>query len=101
MGGELMHCACLQVEGAVPESYYFRINGIPLYLKGANVIPMTMLPSNTTQAVIESMLTAAVEANQNLLRVWGGGLYHVSSALKCCRRGLPKYSASKAPLCIA
>eukprot|EP00878_Enallax_costatus_P005743 GHUV01006021.1.p1 GENE.GHUV01006021.1~~GHUV01006021.1.p1 ORF type:complete len:795 (+),score=131.60 GHUV01006021.1:561-2945(+) len=72
------------VKGAVPESYYFRINGIPIYLKGANVIPMTVIPSNTTTEVINTMLTAALEANQNLLRVWGGGLYHPQAFYDFC-----------------
>jgi hypothetical protein len=41
---------------------------------------MGVLPSNTTAALINATLRAAVDANMNLLRVWGGGLYHVSSS---------------------
>jgi beta-mannosidase len=70
----------LQVAGAVQESYYFKVNGLPIYFKGANVIPLSVLPSNVTAELTHSILEAAVESNQNLLRVWGGGLYHVSAA---------------------
>jgi hypothetical protein len=70
----------LQVAGAVQESYYFKVNGLPIYFKGANVIPLSILPSNVTAELTHSILEAAVESNQNLLRVWGGGLYHVSAA---------------------
>jgi beta-mannosidase len=70
----------MQVDGSMPESFYFRVNGIPIFMKGANVIPMSVIPSNTTTELIEATLQAAVDSNQNMLRVWGGGLYHVSLA---------------------
>jgi beta-mannosidase len=68
-----------QVAGAIQESYYFKVNGVPIYFKGANVIPLSILPSNVTAELTQSILQAAVESHQNLLRVWGGGLYHVSA----------------------
>jgi beta-mannosidase len=61
----------------VAESHYLKVNGVPIFMKGANLIPMTVLPANTTTAIINMTLQAAVDANQNMLRVWGGGLYHV------------------------
>ncbi|KAF6261504.1 glycoside hydrolase superfamily [Scenedesmus sp. NREL 46B-D3] len=72
------------VPGAVQESYYFKVNGLPIYFKGANVIPLSVLPSNVTAELTHSILQAAVESNQNLLRVWGGGLYHTQEFYDFC-----------------
>uniref|UniRef100_A0A383VKX2 beta-mannosidase n=1 Tax=Tetradesmus obliquus TaxID=3088 RepID=A0A383VKX2_TETOB len=72
------------VAGAVQESYYFKVNGVPIFLKGANVIPLSILPSNVTAELTQSILSAAVESHQNLLRVWGGGSYHSQEFYDFC-----------------
>ncbi|WP_242137823.1 glycoside hydrolase family 2 protein [Sphingomonas sp. TREG-RG-20F-R18-01] len=53
----------------------FRVNGIPIFAKGANVIPFDSFPTRVTPASMRPLLTAARDANMNMLRVWGGGYY--------------------------
>jgi len=57
------------------ESFYFEINGIPIFAKGANYIPCDIFPSRVTEEHYKKVVQAAVDANMNMLRVWGGGIY--------------------------
>jgi beta-mannosidase len=53
----------------------FRVNGIPIFAKGANVIPFDSFPTRVTPASMRLLVTAARDANMNMLRIWGGGYY--------------------------
>nr|WP_321236590.1 glycoside hydrolase family 2 protein [uncultured Psychroserpens sp.] len=57
------------------ESFYFKVNGIPVYMKGANYIPQNNMQNQVTNAHYENLLNDVVVANMNMLRVWGGGIY--------------------------
>jgi beta-mannosidase len=57
------------------KSYYFRVNGIPVFAKGANLIPFDAFPTRVTEFDYRMILGSAVEANMNMVRVWGGGMY--------------------------
>jgi len=56
-------------------SFELLVNGIPIFAKGANLIPFDLLPSRVTPAQQDRMLQSAVAANMNILRIWGGGIY--------------------------
>ncbi|MDE6452363.1 MAG: glycoside hydrolase family 2 protein, partial [Odoribacter sp.] len=57
------------------ESFYFEVNGIPMFAKGANYIPSdAMLPAVTTERY-RTLFRNIREANMNMIRVWGGGVY--------------------------
>ncbi|KAG5679138.1 hypothetical protein PVAND_008730 [Polypedilum vanderplanki] len=57
-------------------SFYFRINGIDIFMKGSNWIPASILPEKLEDTTkIKELLQAARDANLNMLRVWGGGVY--------------------------
>lgn len=57
------------------ESFYFEVNGTPMFAKGANYIPHdALLPAITTERY-ETLFRDIKEANMNMVRVWGGGSY--------------------------
>ncbi|MDG2194193.1 MAG: glycoside hydrolase family 2 protein [Polaribacter sp.] len=55
--------------------FYFKLNGIPVYMKGANYIPQNSFQNNVTSKHYEKLLSDVVNSNMNMLRVWGGGIY--------------------------
>ena len=57
------------------KSFEFVVNGVSIFAKGANVIPMDSFPNRVTPARIAAMLESARDANMNMLRIWGGGYY--------------------------
>ena len=56
-------------------NFYFKINGIDLYIKGTNWIPLDALPSRETNERLKHYLDSTKEANMNMIRIWGGGKY--------------------------
>lgn len=53
----------------------FKVNGTPIFAKGANLIPFDSFPARVTPAAMRPILTSARDANMNMIRVWGGGTY--------------------------
>lgn len=56
-------------------SFYFTVNGIPVFAKGANTIPFDMFQPRVRKAQLRRVLQSAVDANMNFVRSWGGGYY--------------------------
>ena len=48
---------------------------MPIYAKGSNMIPLSVVPTNATDAAVLRVLRAALDGHQNMVRVWGGGYY--------------------------
>ncbi|HZU85368.1 MAG TPA: glycoside hydrolase family 2 protein, partial [Polyangiaceae bacterium] len=57
------------------KSFTIRVNGAPVFMKGANYIPSDSFPSRVTGERYRFLLRSAADANMNMLRVWGGGIY--------------------------
>jgi beta-mannosidase len=55
------------------KEFTFYVNGVRLFAKGADWIPTDSLPTRITESMLEGLLRSAVDANMNMLRVWGGG----------------------------
>lgn len=69
--------------------FAFRINGREIFMRGANWIPADALPQRATPEAVADLLDSAVEANMNMLRVWGGGTYEPDWFYQMCsERGL-------------
>ncbi|XP_014417517.2 beta-mannosidase [Camelus ferus] len=65
-------------------SFYFKINGFPIFLKGSNWIPADSFQDRVTSAMLRRLLKSAVDANMNTLRVWGGGIYEQDEFYELC-----------------
>lgn len=66
------------------KTFYFELNGKPVYIKGSNYIPNEVFLPRTKLSTYEAVINAALETNQNMLRVWGGGIYEEEIFYQLC-----------------
>lgn len=67
-------------------TFYVELNGVPVFAKGANYIPQDNFLPRVTPAQYEKTILDAVNANMNMLRVWGGGIYENDLFYDLCDR---------------
>jgi beta-mannosidase len=65
-------------------SFEFVVNGIPVFAKGADVIPFDSFPNRVTAADYRRILESARDANMNMIRHWGGGYYENEEFYAIC-----------------
>ncbi|HET9742203.1 MAG TPA: glycoside hydrolase family 2 protein [Terriglobales bacterium] len=65
-------------------SMEFVVNGIPIFGKGADVIPFDSFPTRVTAAQYRNILQSARDANMNMIREWGGGVYESDDFYDIC-----------------
>lgn len=65
-------------------SFYFKINGIPVFMKGANYIPQDPFLTRPTLEGYNFLLESAKDAHMNMIRVWGGGIYESDEFYELC-----------------
>ncbi|WP_278911893.1 beta-mannosidase [Deinococcus wulumuqiensis] len=63
------------VAGEEGTSFTFRVNGRELFMGGTNWIPEDLLLPRIPAERYRERIWQAVEGNQLMLRVWGGGIY--------------------------
>jgi beta-mannosidase len=68
------------------QTFTIRVNGVPVFMKGANYIPQDNFQNRVTADRYESLIRSAAEANMNMLRVWGGGIYEENTFYEMCDR---------------
>lgn len=77
------------VKGEKGSSFYFRVNNIPVYCAGSNWIPAHLFTSKLTEHDYREWVRLVDEGNQNMIRVWGGGLYEQDWLYdECDKRGI-------------
>ena len=66
-----------QEQDSIGQSFTFYKDGKPIFIKGANWIPVHSFPvlDRANRARYRHLLVSAKEAGFNMLRVWGGGIY--------------------------
>lgn len=66
-----------QEQDSIGQSFTFYRDGKPIFIKGANWIPVHSFPvdNKANRDRYRLLLTSAKEAGFNMLRVWGGGIY--------------------------
>ena len=66
------------------KSFAFVVNGIPVFAKGADVIPFDSFPNRVTPEIHRQILQAARDAHMNMVREWGGGYYESDDFYDIC-----------------
>jgi beta-mannosidase len=74
--------------GGSPDAlpYTLVVNGRRIFIKGWNWTPLDAFYGVERPEKLERLLTLAVRANVNLLRVWGGGLIEKEAFYQACDR---------------
>ncbi len=73
-----------QSEDEWGQAFRFVVNGRPVFAKGANWIPAHSFVANLKRADYARDLQSAVDANMNMMRVWGGGIYESEAFYDLC-----------------
>jgi beta-mannosidase len=74
----------IQEPDSLGKSFYFEVNGKPVYIKGANYIPQDMFVNRPDANNYKQLIKSVKEANMNMLRVWGGGFYEKDIFYELC-----------------
>ncbi|MCW3463223.1 beta-mannosidase [Chitinophaga nivalis] len=57
------------------ESFYLKVNGRPVFMKGANYIPQDNFLPRVSAEKYTRLFDDMKESNFNMVRIWGGGIY--------------------------
>lgn len=74
----------VQEPDANGKSFYFKLNGKPVFMKGSNVIPPDSFVPRVTAAQWVALVENARLSHQNMFRVWGGGVYADDAFYTAC-----------------
>lgn len=76
----------LQEKDKEGKSFVIVVNGEKIFCKGADWIPSDNFLPRIPDSTYERLLTMARDANMNMIRVWGGGIYEQDRFYDLCDR---------------
>ncbi len=65
-------------------SFYFKVNGVPVFMKGTNYIPQDPFLTRPNSDHYKFLLESARDAHMNMIRIWGGGIYELDEFYALC-----------------
>lgn len=65
-------------------NFQFVLNGVPLFAKGGDYIPMDSLITRAGDDKKRQLLRDCRHAHMNMIRIWGGGYYETDSFYNIC-----------------
>lgn len=80
----IRHVELIRKKDKQGECFRFRINGREVFCKGANWIPSDSFLPRVTADIYRARVADARDANMNMLRVWGGGIYEAPAFYRAC-----------------
>ncbi len=61
---------------SIGENFYFKVNDRPIYIKGANYVPVNAMPDEKIDSLrLRQLFLDMKKSHFNMVRVWGGGIY--------------------------
>ena len=64
--------------------FRFVLNGVPVFARGANWVPVSMMGGSVSAAAVRALVQTARRGNMTMLRVWGGGVYEQDAFYEAC-----------------
>ena len=68
----------------IGHTFYFEVNGQPVFMKGSNVVPSETLTPSVSAQTYQKLIESVKTANMNMLRVWGGAIYEEDYFYELC-----------------
>jgi len=72
------------VPPSADKALHVRVNGVPVFAKGADWIPADNMPTRVTPEILRWYMSKAAECNFNFIRLWGGGYYEEDELFDLC-----------------
>ena len=63
---------------------HVKVNGIPVFVKGADWVPADNLPTRVTPEILRYYMKTAADCHFNFIRLWGGGYYEPGELFDLC-----------------